>query len=94
MGISYLTPIPVKNEKTFSFRTTKQVLIFTADKPKENLKEKENIKNCLTDVKKKNYSDIPYILKENILTDIKDYGKNKPLNIDYLNFFHNGKYLI
>jgi hypothetical protein len=92
MGVSFLTPTPSKSDKTFSFRNSKPVLIFTADKPKENLNEKENNTNCLTDVKKKVFTDIPYMVKENIFTEGNiNLGKNRQQKNDYYSFFNNGK---
>jgi len=91
MRISYLSPtITRKKEKTFSFRNTKPVLIFTADKPKENKKENIN----LTDAKNKIFSDNDYDQrKENMLTELRDYSSYKPKNFqnENLNFLQNGK---
>ena len=58
MRISYFSP--KKNVKTFSFRNMKPVLIFTADKPKDN--KKEHL--ILTEVKKKIVSDSANKMKD------------------------------
>lgn len=94
MRISYLSP--KKDSKTFSFRNMKPVLIFTADKPKENKKEKDN-NNFSPDNRKKFFSQSPNVIKENLYTEI-DYNSNKPKiisdNNKNLNFLQNGNFYI
>ena len=74
--MSYLNLSPKKSEKSFNFKTTKPVLIFTADKPKENKKEKNNIN--LDEVKRRIYYDNISTNKDNLLTEVPEYITNKP----------------
>lgn len=96
MRISYYSP--KKNVKTFSFPNLKPVLIFTADKSKESVKEKESIFG--TNVKKK--INIDNINKPNFMNselNISNINNNSNKNNIqngnfYLNFLQNLIYRI
>jgi len=77
MRISYYSPN--KNVKTFSFANMKPVLIFTADKNKESVKDKENI--LTTSIKKKLIFDNNFNNKNsNGNTDLNVSSNNSNLN--------------